>query len=95
MDYLLNLVTKSNKDKGIDELFYLLSAFSLKDGLRKIIGENDVVYLHNVVVQNRVLDMYVLHNFPFHPNQITPPITNKGEIWLDTIVDHKNTQKKQ
>ena len=91
----MNMTIRCNGYRGIEGCFYLLLGFSLKDGLRKIIGENDVVYLHNVVVQNRVLDMYVLHNFPFHPNQITPPITNKGEIWLDTIVDHKNTQKKQ
>ena len=46
----MNLATKCNGDREIDELFYLLLAFSLKDRLRKKVGENYVVHLHGVVV---------------------------------------------
>ena len=81
MDYLMYLANKCNRDKEIDGLFYLLLAFSLKDGLRKKVGENDVVHLH-VVVKNRVVNVYVLHRFLISSQPIpetelvTPQISN-------------------
>lgn len=64
MDYLMSLANKCNGDRGIQGLFYLLSGYTLKDGLRKIDGENVVVELHNAVIQMRTVNVYVLHRYP-------------------------------
>ena len=43
MDYLMSLANKCNGDRGIQDLFYLLPGYTLKDDLMKIDGENVVV----------------------------------------------------
>ena len=49
MDYLMSLTTKCNGDRGIKRFFYLLSGYTLNDGLRKIVGKS-VVELHNAII---------------------------------------------
>ena len=51
MNYWMSLANKCNGDRGIQGLFYLLPSYILKDGLKKIDGENVVVELHNAVIQ--------------------------------------------
>ena len=62
MEYLMNLDVKFNGDRGIDGIYYLLPGCSVKEGLRKIDGDNDVVYLQ--AIQNKAINVYVLHKYP-------------------------------
>ena len=72
MEYLMNLVVRSNGDKEIEGIFYLLPDFSLKDGLGKMDGENEVINLYDTVIQNRVVNVYVFHKYPI-PSKHVPP----------------------
>ena len=63
----MNLAIKCNGDGGIYMLFCVLLAFSLKGGLRKVVGENEFVYLHDVVVHaknDKSIKAFVLRGIP-------------------------------
>ncbi|CAO2833074.1 unnamed protein product [Amaranthus hypochondriacus] len=101
MDYLMTLADKCDGDRGIEGLLYLLPGSTLKDGLRKIDGENVVRELHGALMQLRTVNVYVLHKYPTpkaQPKKLTPrrstnvPLRrsprSKGALFPHTNVDH-------
>lgn len=85
MDYLMNSTIWCNGYRGIEGLFYLLQGFSLKDGLRKIDGENDVFIF--MMQQFWIEQLWLV---PFKQSLIFPPfvkISNTTCIWTLTTIE--------
>ena len=45
----------------IDEIYYLIPSKSLDEELRRVYNDKEVLELTNIVVANRFIDFYVLH----------------------------------
>ena len=71
IEHLMNLAVKSNGDRGVDGIYYMLPGCRLKKGLRKIDGDNDVVDLQ--AIQNRAINVYVLRKYP----NLTKPVLER------------------
>ena len=92
IDYLMSLANKCNGDRGIQGPFYLLPGYTLKDGLRKIDGENVVVELHNAVIQMRIVNVYVLHKYLTSALPVTD--LDKGPLDQPTVQPKKLTPRR-
>ena len=60
LKYLMNLGEMCVKSKIIEGLFYCVPGRALKEGLRKIVAEDDAFQLGQTAILNRYVDMYVL-----------------------------------
>ncbi|KAL2904518.1 Trafficking kinesin-binding protein 1 [Bienertia sinuspersici] len=74
--YLKELALKCGQYNEIHEIYYLLPHCTMDEGLKRVYDDKEVLEMCDVVLENRGIDLFAIHNMSNTPKEVVSPSKN-------------------